>query len=62
MEFLRFLGISSVADLPQYDSLRSHENIVRILEMAAQQKEKDKEKAVAAPAAAGETPAETPAE
>jgi segregation and condensation protein B len=46
MEFLRFLGISSVADLPRYDDLRSHENITRILEMAAQQKEKAKEAAV----------------
>lgn len=34
MEFVRFLGISKLEDLPDYDKLRSHENIVRVLEMA----------------------------
>lgn len=34
MDFLRFLGVSSVEELPDYDKLRSHENVVRVLEMA----------------------------
>lgn len=34
MDFIRFLGVSSVEELPEYDKLRSHENVVRILEMA----------------------------
>lgn len=33
IDFLRFLGLSSVEQLPDYDKLRSHENIVRILDM-----------------------------
>lgn len=33
MDFVRFLGVSSVEDLPDYEKLRSHENIVRVLEM-----------------------------
>ncbi len=36
MDFVRFLGVSSVEELPEYDKLRSHENVVRILEMAQQ--------------------------
>lgn len=32
MDFLRFLGVSSVEELPDYNTLRSHENILRILE------------------------------
>lgn len=31
MDFLRFLGVSSVEELPDYDKLRSHENVVRVL-------------------------------
>jgi segregation and condensation protein B len=50
MDFIRFLGVSAVEELPEYDKLRSHENVVRVLEMAA------KPKADAAEA----TPAETP--
>lgn len=34
MDFLRFLGVSGVEELPDYDKLRSHENILRVLEMA----------------------------
>lgn len=34
MDFVRFLGISSVEELQDYDKLRSHENVVRVLEMA----------------------------
>lgn len=34
MDFLRFLGVASVEELPDYDKLRSHENIVKILEVA----------------------------
>lgn len=33
MDFLRFLGVASVEELPDYDKLRSHENILRVLEM-----------------------------
>jgi segregation and condensation protein B len=33
MDFLRFLGVSGVEELPDYDKLRSHENILRVLEM-----------------------------
>jgi segregation and condensation protein B len=39
MDFLRFLGVSAVEELPDYDKLRSHENVVRVLEMAAKGKE-----------------------
>lgn len=49
MDFLRFLGVSSVEELPDYDKLRSHENVVRVLEMAVKGKE--------APSAAAETQA-----
>ncbi|MEY4722871.1 MAG: segregation and condensation protein segregation and condensation protein [Candidatus Parcubacteria bacterium] len=38
MDFLRFLGVSAVEELPDYDKLRSHENVVRVLEMAAKEK------------------------
>lgn len=41
MDFLRFLGISSVSELPDFDTLRSHENISRVLEMAVQKQKKD---------------------
>ncbi len=34
MDFVRFLGIASVEELPDFDKLRSHENVVRVLEMA----------------------------
>lgn len=34
MDFIRFLGVAGVEELPDYDKLRSHENIVRVLEMA----------------------------
>lgn len=47
MDFLRFLGVADVEELPEYDKLRSHENVVRVLEMAVN-------KAENAPAEAGE--------
>ena len=31
-DFLRFLGIPNVEQLPEYDKLRTHENVVRVLE------------------------------
>jgi len=34
MDLLRFLGVSAVEELPDYDTLRSHENILRVLDMA----------------------------
>jgi segregation and condensation protein B len=34
MDFLRFLGVAGVEELPEYDKLRSHENVTRVLEMA----------------------------
>lgn len=46
IDFLRFLGVSSVEELPDYDRLRSHENIVKALEKFNQ------------PPAAAETPAD----
>jgi segregation and condensation protein B len=52
MDFVRFLGVASVEELPDYDKLRSHENIVRVLEAAT--------KPAAAPGAAP-AEAETPA-
>lgn len=39
MDFVRFLGVSGVEELPEYDKLRSHENVVRVLEMAAKPRE-----------------------
>jgi len=32
MDFLRFLGVSSVEELPDYDKLRTNENVVKALE------------------------------
>jgi len=34
MDFLRFLGVAGVEELPDYDKLRSHENIVKVLEIS----------------------------
>jgi chromosome segregation and condensation protein ScpB len=31
MDFIRFLGVSSIEELPEYDALRSHENVARVL-------------------------------
>lgn len=56
MDFLRFLGVAGVEELPEYDKLRSHENVVRVLEMAAA---KD---AAPAPADADAAPQEAPAQ
>jgi len=53
MDFVRFLGVSSVEELPDYEKLRSHENIVRVLEMNA----KPAEAAAAAPAVGEESAA-----
>lgn len=49
MDFVRFLGVASVEELPDYDKLRSHENIVRVLEAAAKPPEAAKEDAEPAP-------------
>ncbi len=58
MDFLRFLGVSSVEELPDFEKLRTHENIVRVLEMA-----KKKEVPVADGAAgAAPSPASTASE
>jgi segregation and condensation protein B len=35
MEFVRFLGISAIEELPEYEKLRSHENIARVLSVHA---------------------------
>ena len=53
MDFVRFLGVSSVEELPDYEKLRSHENIVRVLEMNA----KPAEAAADAPAVGEESAA-----
>ncbi len=56
MDFLRFLGVAGVEELPEYEKLRSHENVTRVLEMA-------QNKAENAPAAAPEAaPQEAPAQ
>jgi len=34
MDFLRFLGVASVEELPDYDLLRSDENVTRAMENA----------------------------
>ncbi|MEK9152673.1 MAG: SMC-Scp complex subunit ScpB [Patescibacteria group bacterium] len=39
MEFLRFLGVANIENLPDYDKLRSHENIVKLLESAKKEPE-----------------------
>lgn len=52
MDFLRFLGVAGVEELPEYDKLRSHENVTRVLEMAAAKVSP----AEAAPADAESTP------
>jgi len=31
MDFLRFLGLSSVEEMPEYETLRSNENVMRVL-------------------------------
>lgn len=33
MDFLRFLGVAGVEDLPDYEKLRTHENVTKILEI-----------------------------
>lgn len=38
MDFLRFLGLSSVEELPEYDILRSNENVMRVLEDAEKER------------------------
>ena len=38
MDFLRFLGVSSVEELPDFDRLNSHENIVRVLAKAEEER------------------------
>ncbi len=58
MDFVRFLGVSSVEELPEYDKLRSHENVVRVLEMAAQPaQEAGAQPAETAPTGSAEAPA-----
>jgi segregation and condensation protein B len=51
MDFLRFLGLSSVEELPDYDTLRSSENVRRVLE-------ESKEEVAAEPAPTDEVAAE----
>ncbi|MEA3249157.1 MAG: SMC-Scp complex subunit ScpB [Patescibacteria group bacterium] len=36
MDFLRFLGVSSVEELPEYETLRSNENVMRVLNVGAE--------------------------
>ncbi|MBN1585256.1 SMC-Scp complex subunit ScpB [Candidatus Uhrbacteria bacterium] len=38
MDFLRFLGVSEVTELPDYGKLNSHENVIRVLERATEEK------------------------
>lgn len=33
MDLLRFLGVSSLEELPEYEKLRSHESVAKVLEM-----------------------------
>ncbi len=54
MDFLRFLGVAGVEELPDYEKLRSHENVVRVLEMG-QKKEEAPAEAAAAEGGAPET-------
>jgi segregation and condensation protein B len=61
LDFLRFLGVSSVEELPDYGKLSSHENIVRVLEEAQEQVEQAALKAegqAVAPAEDADAPAE----
>ena len=51
LDFLRFLGVASVDELPDYEKLRSHENVVKILQIEQSQPLE----------AASATPAETSA-
>lgn len=37
MDFLRFLGINTVQELPDFEKLNSHENLLKILNMPAEQ-------------------------
>ncbi len=39
MDFLRFLGVAGVEDLPDYDKLSSHENVTRILAIGKNESE-----------------------
>ena len=57
MDFVRFLGIASVEELPDFDKLRSHENVVRVLEMATA-KPADAPAEASAEAATTEEPAQ----
>ncbi|MBI4458371.1 SMC-Scp complex subunit ScpB [Candidatus Uhrbacteria bacterium] len=41
MDFLRFLGVTGAEELPDYEKLRSHENIVKLLESAKEPTKKD---------------------
>lgn len=61
MDFLRFLGVAGVEELPEYDKLRSHENVTRVLEMAAAKKAPGTEDAPAADAAPAAASDETQA-
>jgi segregation and condensation protein B len=40
LDFLRFLGVAAVEELPDYGKLSSHENIVRVLEDTRAEEEK----------------------
>jgi len=43
-DFLRFLGIAHIEELPDYDKLRSHENIVKVLEGTEEERTQAAEK------------------
>lgn len=60
MDFVRFLGVSSVEELPDYDKLRSHENIVRVLEMNTKKDAPKTEGAAAEGEAAADVAEPTP--
>lgn len=51
LDFLRFLGVAGVEELPDYDKLRSHENVVRVLEMAVKSAENAPSEAPTEPSA-----------
>lgn len=36
MDFLRFLGLSAVEELPEFDTLRSNENVMRVISEGAE--------------------------
>jgi len=57
MDFLRFLGVSGVEELPDYEKLRSHESVVKVLEIGQGTPVETPEQSASGPGDAG---AETP--